>query len=183
MSTAADYCTYYQTQMGGELRVFRGGLQSGAGLGDVLRGLFRFLAPIALRGLSTFAGNTLAAHQAGVPLAYAAKGAILPTITAVTGSAAPGVTRLMNRVVPGLVGSPARTEPQPNADGTAKQDGGGTLFDGTDGIPTTDRAIRQYKRGGFEASPECIAKRVKKLPRSNKRRQPVEIITRNWDLD
>ena len=62
----SEYCKYYQSQRGGEIPVFRGGSQSGAGLGDILRGLFRFLMPVALRGISSFAGSTLAVAQAGL---------------------------------------------------------------------------------------------------------------------
>ena len=67
--SSADYCAYYDSQMGGaQLRVFRGGIQSGAGLGDILRGVLRFLVPIALRGLGSFAGRTLLGTQAGKTL-------------------------------------------------------------------------------------------------------------------
>jgi hypothetical protein len=85
------YVRYYkQQQQGGSLPVFRGGRhdqQEGAGLGDIFRGIFRFVAPIALRGLSSFAANTLRAQQQGVPLGEAAKAAILPAIGEVARSA------------------------------------------------------------------------------------------------
>jgi hypothetical protein len=127
----ADYCRYYDSQRGGQIPVFRGGLQqSGAGLGDILRGIFRFLMPVALRGIQTFTGNTLAGAQAGMPLAAAAKAAIMPTISAVAGAAAPQVSRFMNKIVPGV----------------AQQSGSGVLFDGENGIPTTAKAIAHYKR-------------------------------------
>ena len=68
----------------GEIPVYRGShrsnLQSGAGLGDFLRGIFRFAAPLVLRGLASFAGNTMRAHEQGVPLGQAAKAAALPAI-------------------------------------------------------------------------------------------------------
>jgi hypothetical protein len=80
--------------------VFRGGRhdQDGAVLGNILSGLFRYVAPIArhiapyaaraaraavpiaARGLTSFAQNTLSAHQQGVPLGEAAKAAILPAL-------------------------------------------------------------------------------------------------------
>ena len=85
------YVRYYkQQQHGGSLPVFRGGRhdQDGAGLGSILAGIFRRVAPIALRhvapiaarGISSFASNTLRAHQQGVPLGEAAKAAILPAL-------------------------------------------------------------------------------------------------------
>ena len=77
------YIRYYkQQQQGGSLPVYRGGRrdQEGAGLGDIFRGIFRFLAPVALRGISSFASNTLRAHQQGVPLGDAAKAALIPAL-------------------------------------------------------------------------------------------------------
>ena len=92
------YIRYYTLQQqGGALPVFRGGRhdQDGAGLGSILSGIFRHIAPIArrvlpvvarhvvpvaARGLASFAQNTLSAHQQGVPLGEAAKAAILPAI-------------------------------------------------------------------------------------------------------
>jgi len=127
----SDYCKYYQSQRGGELPVFRGGSQGGAGLGDILRGIFRFLMPVALRGIQSFASNTLAGTQRGIPLPMAAKSAIMPTITAIAGSAAPMVSRLVETLVPGLA---------------SQQTGRGVLFDGVNGVPTTAKAIQQYKR-------------------------------------
>ena len=75
------YCKYYTSQAGGEIPIFRGG-QHGAGLGDVLRGILRFIAPIALRGLSTFASSTLQARQNGATFKDAAMGALKPTLGA-----------------------------------------------------------------------------------------------------
>jgi hypothetical protein len=150
-----DYCKYYEAQRGGELPVFRGGTQSGAGLGDILRGIFRFLMPVALRGIQTFAGNTLAATQAGVPLPLAAKTAIMPTISAVAGSAAPTISRLVNAVLPGIIPSSNTTTD------AAGQSGSGVLFDGENGIPTTPKARSQYKRAA-SATADTSAKRGRK---------------------
>jgi hypothetical protein len=87
------YTQQYQGQLGGSLPVFKGGRhdQDGAGLGSILSGIFRRVAPIALhvarkaapiavRGLTSFAKNTLSAHQQGVPLDEAAKAALLPAL-------------------------------------------------------------------------------------------------------
>jgi hypothetical protein len=82
----AAYYQYYVAQRGGQLPVFRGGRQGGEGLGDFFRGILRFIAPIALRGLTTFAGKTLDAHQQGASLADAAKSAIKPTLQSVGSS-------------------------------------------------------------------------------------------------
>ena len=61
--------SYYQLfQRGGEIPdVFRGARfsryqQSGAGIGDFFRGLFRTLFSIAIRGAATFLGETSRAH-------------------------------------------------------------------------------------------------------------------------
>ena len=90
-SQSDSYFRYYAAQHGGSLPVFRGSrhYQDGAGIGDILRGIFRFFAPVAVRGLKTiapvavrgltsFAGNTMRAHEAGASLADAAKASIGP---------------------------------------------------------------------------------------------------------
>lgn len=90
---AEAYVRHWSAQQhgGSSFPVFRGSrhmaYQEGAGIGDILRGIFRFLAPVALRGLSSFAGNTLRAHQKGATLGEAAKSSILPAL----GDAAQGV--------------------------------------------------------------------------------------------
>ena len=172
MTTSSDYCNYYESQLGGELRVFRGGVQSGAGLGDVLRGIFRFLAPIALRGLSTFASRTLTGQQLGMPLSLAAKSAIVPTISAVTGSAAPAVSRSMNGVAPSLMGSTVKAAAQPSAEGAAKQEGRGALFQGVDGIPMTDKAVKQYKRDEPGSSHQQSSKHKSAARSSKQKKKP-----------
>lgn len=191
MAATADYTAYYQSQVGGQLRVFRGGLQSGAGLGDVLRGLFRFLAPIAIRGLSAFATNALSGHMAGLPLALAAKGAIMPTISAIAGTAAPSITRLAAGFLPGLVNRFAPSQPsqptQPSIldsslgydgdDVRGKQKGSGVLFDGVDGIPVESNAIKQYKKDAAFESADKPSKRTKK---SRKRAQQGNTIHYNF---
>jgi hypothetical protein len=144
--TSADYCAYYDSQMGGaQLRVFRGGIQSGAGLGDILRGVLRFLIPIALRGLGSFAGRTLLGHQAGKTLGEAAKAAVGPSLSVMAGHAAPAASRFMNAYLPGV--APQQPQPQQEEKPVEKQrGGGGTLFDGIEGIPTTAETIKQYKK-------------------------------------
>jgi len=49
------YTEYYQAQLGGNIPVFRGGTQRGAGLGDILRGIFRFFMPIVSKGAQSLA--------------------------------------------------------------------------------------------------------------------------------
>jgi hypothetical protein len=152
MATSNEYVAYYESQVGGQLRVFRGGLQSGAGLGDVLRGLLRFLMPVALRGISSFAGNMLAGTKAGLPLAMAARAAVGPAVSAVAG---PAAARFVNSIVPGIVptgiGSTSTTAATKDMSATADvpasvQKGSGVLFDGVDGVPATMKAAKEYKR-------------------------------------
>ena len=63
----ALYLRYYTQQAGGTLPAYSGARrgQYGAGLGDILRGIFRAVFPIAIRGASTFLGETLKARDEG----------------------------------------------------------------------------------------------------------------------
>lgn len=117
------YCRYYKGQLGGEFPIFQGG-QHGAGLGDILRGIFRFIAPIAIRGISTFASNTLDAHQKGSDLKTAALGALRPALGAMASAASNSLS--------------AKVKEQSGS--------GSALFRGKDGVPFED-ALTHYKKG------------------------------------
>jgi hypothetical protein len=116
ITTKGNFLQYYEKQRGGEIPVFRGG-QQGDGLGDILRGILRFIAPIALRGVSKFAGSTLKAREQGASWKDAAKGAIAPTLGAIA------------KDVLGNVSS---------------QGGSGAMFHGVEGVPV--EAGRLYKK-------------------------------------
>ena len=74
------YLQYYKAQSGGQLPAFHGARrgQYGAGLGDILRGLFRTVFPIAMRGASSFLSETLRAKDNGAGWGAAAKSALAP---------------------------------------------------------------------------------------------------------
>lgn len=110
MSLSSDYWTYYNKQYAGESG-FDGG-QHGAGLGDVLRNVFRWAAPIVLKGAATFASNAVDAHGKGATLKEAAKSAIRPSLGAMAQT-------LASRIHP------------------AQQSGSGqdALFSGVQGLP------------------------------------------------
>ena len=131
----SDYCRYYRSQRGGEIPVFRGGSQSGAGIGDILRGIGRFLMPVALRGIGSFAGHMLSGTASGMSLKNAAKAAVIPSLSAAVG-----------------LGS----------SGSSDQSGSGVLFDGENGIPTTEKAISRYKRAADIISGSPAPKRSRK---------------------
>ena len=121
-----SYYRYYASQAGGELSVLHGG-QHGAGLGDVLRGILRWVTPIAIRGLRTFATSAMQAHEKGVSFKDAAKSSILPAL----GEMGKAVVQRMH-------------------DGEASQTGSGAfdssaMFAGVQGVPFS-RVSNAYKR-------------------------------------
>lgn len=82
------YCKYYKGQLGGssDFPVFVGD-QHGEGLGSVFRNVLRFIIPIALRGITSFASNTLQKHSDGADLADAARSSIMPALGAMASGA------------------------------------------------------------------------------------------------
>ena len=61
--------------------------QQGSGFGDILRGIFRFIFPMAASGVRTFVGEAVKGHDSSADWKIPAKSAILPTAQNVTGKA------------------------------------------------------------------------------------------------
>ena len=82
-----NYCHYYNSQLGGDLSVFRGTrYQEGSGIGDFFKGLWKFVSPIvgsAAKTLVTTAGSNL---SSGANWKEAAKSALVPTIASGVGA-------------------------------------------------------------------------------------------------
>ena len=94
------YLKYYQAQVGGTLPVFRGAKyysQSGAGIGDFFRGVFRHVVPIALQGMSAFLGQTLKTRDTGANWKESLKSAITPTTKNVLENAASAITEKLSK--------------------------------------------------------------------------------------
>ena len=171
--SADDYLAHYKSQHGGGMRFYRGGVQTGAGIGGILRRVFRFIMPVATTGLKSFATNALGGLSAGMPLLNAAKSAIGPAVEAVAG---PLISRFMNN-------TPADTQQQPSATGGGgDQKGSGSLFDGENGIPTAPRSIAAYKKGHGGAVQNIIRATVpgKKSGGAKKRKGTNKTITYNF---
>jgi hypothetical protein len=175
--SAQDYLAHYQNQHGGGMRFFRGGDQAGAGIGDILRRVFRFFVPVATTGLKSFAQSAMGGIQAGMPLLNAAKSAIGPAVSAMAG---PLLSRFVNN-------TPAEAQGQAAAAaGNGDQKGSGSLFDGVDGIPTTSRAIAAYKRDGHGALERMIetatGRSVKATKAGGKKRKTNKDHTINYNF-
>ena len=94
------YLKYYQAQVGGTLPVFRGAKyysQSGAGIGDFFRGVFRHVVPIALQGVSAFLGQTLKSRDTGANWKESLKSAIAPTTRNVLENATSAITEKLSQ--------------------------------------------------------------------------------------
>ena len=94
------YLKYYQAQVGGTLPVFRGAKyysQSGAGIGDFFRGVFRHVVPIALQGMSAFLGQTLKNRDTGANWKESLKSAIAPTTKNVLENATSAITEKLSQ--------------------------------------------------------------------------------------
>lgn len=72
-----------QQGAGADFPVFVGSrsYQYGTGIGDILRGAFRWILPVVARGASTFLSNMVSHHDAGHGWKDAAKSSILPALS------------------------------------------------------------------------------------------------------
>ena len=144
------YLKYYQGQVGGaaDFPVFVGG-QHGEGLGDFFRSVLRFIAPIALRGLSAFTSTTLRAHEGGATLKDAARSAIAPSLGA------------MASAVSGSFGTQAGSSAN-------------ALFAGNEGVPYEGERIYNdtSRKRKLNYSPSVKTKRIKKHKRSHDHSEP-----------
>ncbi len=75
------YFEVIKAQTGGDFPVFQGDryVQYGQGFGDVLRGIFRHVIPVAVRGALTFLTEMGKKKETGVTWKDAAKSALTPT--------------------------------------------------------------------------------------------------------
>src|SRR5262252_11010068 len=115
----SSYKAYYESQAGGSYQVFRGGMQSGgagygypvfrggiqtgAGLGDILRGLFRAVMPVAKQGIASLAKAALPALASGAPIGQTLRSSIAPALSNMAKTAAPVVSNLMATTLPNLI--------------------------------------------------------------------------------
>ena len=67
--------------------------QDGSGFGDILRGILRFILPVAASTASTFLGETMKARDTGAGWGAAAKAALLPTASSALTNAADQLSR------------------------------------------------------------------------------------------
>ena len=121
-----DFPVYAGRQYGNGLNfpVFAGrGAQYGAGFGDVLRGIWRFFRPIALKGAQTLLKAGGEALTDGATVKGVLKSTLTPTIGAVLGATA---DQMANRLAPDKLTAapPPGPAPEGNA-GAGTQKGAG----------------------------------------------------------
>jgi hypothetical protein len=169
------YLRYYSAQAGGQLPTFNGARrgQYGAGLGDILKSIWRTIFPIAARGASTFLSETLRAKDSGSDWGAAARSAIAPLArnvgasviekiaSAATSSASVPTTQ--SQAVPMLATSP----PIPNAgqtgSGRCQRQKGYNLRDSIDSQCGSGSHHRGYKRRKSSGKKHSEVKRIKFL--------------------
>ena len=86
-SKCKSYCNYYDSQIGGDLSVFRGTrFQEGAGFADFFRGVIRFLSPIVSNAAKTLVSSANQSLSSGKNWKEVAKTALVPTIASGLGT-------------------------------------------------------------------------------------------------
>ena len=163
------YYAYYMSQRGGDLPVYRGGLQSGAGLGSIFSSIGKFIRPLASRVFTPVLSKGMkvvlkTATKAIVP-------AIVPAIVSAAmqnSGATPAAASISPDAVAAINAATAHSAVAPGAHSaaaaTASQVAGQVMFMGKNGIPLTNVPRRSaYKRAAN------TAKRV-----SNKRSRSIE---------
>jgi hypothetical protein len=137
---SSAYCKYYQSQAGGSAAfpVFVGG-QHGEGLGSLFRSVLRYIAPVAMRGITHFASNTLQKHGQGQSLVDAARSSVGPAL---------------GTMASGLVSKPS----QSGSGSFSEKQSVSPLFDGVNGIP---HGVKRAYKGAVPKAKKNTAKKRK----------------------
>lgn len=86
-ATANQFLRHYCQQAGGSFPVFAGApYQTGAGFGNILRSIGRFLLPIIAPTASSFIRSAAEGLEGGQDIKSALKGSIAPTVKTALGS-------------------------------------------------------------------------------------------------
>jgi hypothetical protein len=94
----------------------------------------------------------------------------------VTAAAGPAAARFVNSVMPSIIpggggGSSSGTPKDSQTDAAPQKGSGGVLFEGVDGVPATNKAVKEYKRRPHpidEATKLAAATNSVKRPRHNR---------------
>ena len=154
------YLKYYQAQVGGTLPVFRGAKyysQSGAGIGDFFRGVFRHVVPIALQGVSAFLGQTLKSRDTGANWKDSLKSSIGPAAKNVFENATNAITEKLSQKGSGRRKKHRRGKSKPGGIGRKRK---------------SDRSSTNYKRGSMIGGGERKNKRTRRKGLRGKRKSP-----------
>jgi hypothetical protein len=175
-NVGAAYQQHYRQLQKGGTAVYRGQRrwQRGDGIGDVIRGITRFMLPAVMRGVTAFANETMDANERGVSLGDAAKGALKPALNSAMQALGEGFqgrqAGVGKKAEPRRKTGKRRSTKRKRVSGTTSQDGKGKRKAATKRVYKGKRKSVGKQFGGalkVKKSGKSAARKTKSRKRSN----------------